>query len=392
MVNGRPLKALLIAEASGGHLIPALELTSALARAGAVVKLWYARRRATAPLTRLLIAQALATLATETTRESRVEVEPIFLAPSRNPARRLWHGAALWRRTQRCVAEFAPHVVVGFGGWVSAPVLLAAMRRRIACLLHEQNVLPGRANRWLVSRVDRVALAFRDTRALLNGPRCCVVGLPVRREIGRLSRSEAAQQLGLRPDQPTVLVIGGSQGSRTLNRLMVEAMARATAEERQRWQVIHVAGPDDEQAVRAAYAAAAVQARVAAALSDMAAAYAQADLVVSRAGASTIAELARVGLPALLVPYPHAGGHQLANARMVEAIGGGWVFEEPRVTAEALLGALRRLLADHTLRALMGSRMRRLDVPEATEQLARAVMELAQARVGQAAASALVRP
>jgi UDP-N-acetylglucosamine--N-acetylmuramyl-(pentapeptide) pyrophosphoryl-undecaprenol N-acetylglucosamine transferase len=370
MANGSPLKVLLVAEGSGGHLIPALQTARSLAAAGARIKMWYALRQQTAALSQVLMDET----------NAAIDMDPIPLARSRGTLERLWRCGQLWRRAERCFNTFAPDVVVGFGGWVSAPVVLAAKRRGIGCILHEQNVVMGRANRWLIPWVDRVAVSFRATQAALNGRTSVVTGLPVRGRIGRLPRAEAAQRLGMNPRHFTLLVLGGSQGSRAVNRLMVRLLPLLTSDERRTWQMLHVAGGEDAGRLQAAYDAAGIAARSLPFLAEMDAAYAVADAALGRSGASTVAELARCGLPAILIPYPHASGHQRANARAVESAGGGFLIEEADATPERLLNAVRWLAADAGLRERMGTQVRRLNEPDAAERLTRAIVEVAHAR------------
>jgi len=373
MENGAPLRALLVADGSGGHLIPALEVAAALAKHGVQSRVWYAQRHTTRPLTDALTREA---------QRAAVEVDPIPIAPSSNRLGRLWRCGQLWQRAERCFTSFAPDVVVGFGGWVSAPVILAARSRRIGCLVHEQNVNLGRANRWLARWVDRVAVSFGEPAARRNGTPAVMTGLPVRTRIGRVSRADGAARLGLRADRPTLLALGGSQGARALNRLMVEIAGRFSPEERRTWQLIHLTGPSDDAEVRAAYTAHEVTAWVGPFLVEMEAAYALADIALARAGGSTIAELARCGIPSILIPYPHAGAHQRTNARLVEASGGGLMLEELDASPERLVSAVRRLLGDERLRRMMGMQMRTLSRADATERLTDAIVDVARARRG----------
>jgi UDP-N-acetylglucosamine--N-acetylmuramyl-(pentapeptide) pyrophosphoryl-undecaprenol N-acetylglucosamine transferase len=367
MENASVLKVLLVAEGSGGHLIPALQVAAALAKTGARATVWYARRRHTAPLADALVKDAAA---------AGVDVHAIPFETSRSVLGRLWHCGRLWSQTQRWLDASAPDVVVGFGGWVSAPVILAARQRRIRCVLHEQNVALGRANRLLVRWVDRVAVSFRETQTALNGTPSVVTGMPVREAIGQPSRGQHAARFGFGAQRPTLLVLGGSQGSRAINRLVLKMLEHASSDERQRWQLLHVTGAADEVLVRDAYARAQVTAWVAPFVVEMEAAYAQADVVIARAGAATITELARCGTPAILIPYPYAGGHQVANARLVEHYGGGLLIEERGATAGRLLSVVRRLLADERLRIMMGSQMRGVAIPDAADRLTRAIVEL----------------
>ena len=371
MESGAPLKVLLVAEGSGGHLIPALQVATMLAQRGVRTKVWYAQRRYAAPLASALAQEAAA---------SCVDVAPIPLPPSSGLRVRLWQCAQLLSQAQRYLDTFCPDVVVGFGGWVSAPLILAARRRRIKCLLHEQNVVMGRANRMLAHWVNRVAVSFPETQAMLDRIPSVVTGMPIRQGIGQVSRSAGAERFGFDPNRPTILVIGGSQGARAINRLMTRVAARLSTQERATWQIAHVTGLADEEPVRNAYVAQHLTAWVAPVFIEMAAAYAQADLVIARAGASTIAELARCGTPSILIPYPYAGGHQRANARLVETIGGGLMIEESAATPERLLGAVRQMLSDERLRAMMGAQVHALCRVDAAQRLAHAILELAHAR------------
>lgn len=363
-----PLKVLLVAEASGGHLIPALQVAGALGAAGARVQVWYAERSQTAALAAALAGGM---------PQGAVEIRAIP-GGSNRPLDRLRRAWTVIRLMHRRLSQFKPDVVVGFGGWVSAPAILEARWRGAACVLHEQNVVMGRANRWLAHWVDRVAVSFPRTQ-LPRGVSAVLTGMPVRTAIGTGSRAEAAKRFGLNPSRPTVLVLGGSQGSRAVNQLLVEIAQQLTAAERASWQFIHLTGPSDVSEVRQAYARLGLDAWVAPHLVEMEEAYAHADLAIGRAGASTLAELASCGVPSILIPYPHAGGHQVANARVAEAQGGGLVLEQSQATPARALDMTRRLLGDQRLRAMMGRQMRALHRPDAAERLANDITALAQA-------------
>ncbi len=364
------MNILLVAEGSGGHLIPATEVAQYLARAGARVKIWYARRRRAVGL-----AEALA----REVRTKAVQMEPLPVPPASSLLQRIWRSGQLWSQSGEEFRAFAPHVVVGFGGWMSAPILLAARRRGLGCLIHEQNVEPGRANRLLARWMDRTALSFDATRrALPSGVRSIVTGMPVRSDIGRCTREQGAAAFGLDLVRPTVLVLGGSQGSQVLNLRMLDVVGGLSVRERGAWQMLHAAGPEDEALVRDTYAALGVRASVAAHILRMDAAYAAADLVVARAGASTVAELARAGRPSVLVPFPGARGHQRANARILEAAGGAVVLEQAAATPEVLRDTLRSLLANPMKRQVMVEAVRRLAGQNTTAQLAQAILQVGE--------------
>jgi UDP-N-acetylglucosamine--N-acetylmuramyl-(pentapeptide) pyrophosphoryl-undecaprenol N-acetylglucosamine transferase len=250
--------------------------------------------------------------------------------------------AALFR-ARRLLASFGPDVVVGLGGGASLGAALAAITMRRPLVLLEQNAIAGRANRRLARWAAQVCCQWNCAVQAFNG-RGAFTGSPVRTEIARaraLDKGQARAVFGLSPDLPTLLVMGGSQGARSINRAMVAAAPRLAG----RVQVIHLAGEQDKPALSGAYKAVGLAAHVTSFLEAMQVAYAAADLALSRAGATSIAELAAVGLPAILVPYPYAkDDHQRANAR--EAIKQGWAVRleqgemDPERTAELITTTL----------------------------------------------------
>jgi len=378
MRNDLNVRVLLVAEGSGGHLIPAFEVAQALAEQGVLVRVLYGSRPNTASFIH---------------PDGRsFQTHALTLAPPANRLLRhlwrLWQAGRIWWMAHRQFKAFDPDVVVGFGGWFCVPMLLAARQAGIAVLVHEQNVRLGRANRFLLRHVDQVALSFparpgcngaggETTGRELNGTPRVVTGLPIRRQIGTITRQEAARRLGLTPSAPTLLVLGGSQGSQAINHLLWQVVAHLTDMERTTWQVIHVAGMLEHAVVQQHYAAAGVKGLVVPHLLQMAEAYALADVVIARAGASTIAEVAHCRKPTIFIPYPYAGGHQRDNARLVESIGGGLWFEEDGVTPERLLWAVRRILSDERVRHRLTQQIHTLARPDATQRLAQAIVTLA---------------
>ncbi len=368
------LRVLLVSEGSGGHLIPAMEVAKTLAKSAHRLRLWHVERPALSALVRDSLSQL---------RVMGVETDAIRIVSSRWPilrlACRVAQAAALWVQAHRVFRRFHPHLVVGFGGWVCIPIVWAARQRKIRVILHEQNVRLGRANRFLLRRhwVDQMTISFDQTRAFLNGTPTMVTGLPLREDGAQHMREEAADRFGLSPSAFTLLVMGGSQGARVLNRLMADLVTSLSEEERTSWHIIHVTGPHDVEMMRQRYATRGIQAWVAPYLAQMHEAYQAASVVITRSGASTIAELARYGRPAILVPYPHASGHQRDNAALVESVGGGIVMEEMQASAPRLLGVLRQVACDPKLRHMMAAQIRTLAAPHATERLAALIETIA---------------
>jgi UDP-N-acetylglucosamine--N-acetylmuramyl-(pentapeptide) pyrophosphoryl-undecaprenol N-acetylglucosamine transferase len=244
----------------------------------------------------------------------------------------------------RLLRKLAPAAAVGFGGYPSVPTMFAAARQGVPTLLHEQNAILGRANRLLAPRVRRIATSFAEVGAIRPADRARVVetGNPVRPAI---AAERGTPYAAPRPDGPfQILVLGGSQGARVLSEVIPAACAKLPEALRRRLRLVQQARAEDVEAVRRAYAASSVAAELATFFDDVPARLARTQLVISRSGASTMAEIAMVGRPAILVPYLHAADdHQTANARALEAAGGGWVIAQLAFTAEALaerLGAL----------------------------------------------------
>lgn len=268
---------------------------------------------------------------------------------------------ALWQ-ARRAVKQFRPDAVIGVGGYASGPVLLMARLNGRPTAVCEQNSIPGMTNKLLGRVVRRVFLAFAESRRFFKAKKVALIGNPVRRELAARLVAAAAEPRGDRP--VTVLVSGGSQGAVAVNDLASEALI-ALARERA-VGIVHQTGTADEARIAARYRDAGVEADVRAFIKDMAGAYAQADLVVCRAGATTVAELAIAGKPAIFIPYPFAAdNHQELNAREMAEAGAAQMFRQRELTADKLAAAIEPLLADEGARARMSDRMRALARPGA---------------------------
>jgi len=278
------------------------------------------------------------------------------------------------RDTLAVLDRVRPDVVVGYGGYVSMPVYLAARRRRLPVVVHEQNALPGLANRAGARIAARVAVSFPDTPLL----RAEYVGLPIRTLVSTLDRparrAEARAFFGLEPDRPTLLVTGGSQGARRLNQSVAAAAgALATAGV----QVLHVVGPRGEATPEPSSSVTGVPYVVESFVDRMDLAYAAADLVVCRAGASSVTEAAAVGLPAIFVPLPSGNGEQPLNARPVVDAGGALLVDDSALTVQWVSATVPGLATDSARLAIMGAAAAALIPRDADDRLARIVLESA---------------
>jgi UDP-N-acetylglucosamine--N-acetylmuramyl-(pentapeptide) pyrophosphoryl-undecaprenol N-acetylglucosamine transferase len=274
-----------------------------------------------------------------------------------------------------------PNAVIGFGGYPTYPPLVAARLRGIPTAIHEQNAVLGRANKMLAKRVTAVATSFERTK-FLDGSlaaKSVLTGNPVRKAV-----IEAAG-LGFLPPLPDsairVLIFGGSQGARFFSDVVPLALFALPDTLRQRLRVVQQAREEDIERVREAYAEAGIKADIAPFFTDLPARMADAHLIIGRAGASTVAELAVIGRPAILVPLPHAlDNDQLNNARRLEESGGAWCIEQRNLSPERLADELEKLLKDPDTLAAAAKAAKNAGRPDAVRNLADFALALAEGR------------
>ena len=279
---------------------------------------------------------------------------------------------------QRLLKRLAPACVAGFGGYPSVPTMIAATRLKLPSLIHEQNALLGRANRLLAPRVARIATSFADTQGIAAKDRAKVTltGNPVRPAIALM---RGVGYPAVASDAPfKILVLGGSQGARILSAVVPRALTLLDPALRRRLEVAQQARPEDLEAARRIYLEGQVAAELASFFDDVPARLASAHLVISRAGASSAAEIATIGRPAILVPFAAAAeDHQTLNARGFAGSGAAWVMSEREFTPEALASRLAALMADPDRLSRAAAAAATLGRPQAARDLATVVDQLA---------------
>lgn len=265
-----------------------------------------------------------------------------------------------------------PDVVFGTGGYASVPVCVAAGIMRIPVVLHEQNVVPGRANRMLAVLARRVFAAWPTTGWVPFRSRWCVVGMPVRKGFAALDRSAARARLGIGAREKAVLIFGGSRGASSINRVVAEFLPRMRDV-----RVIWATGAGDFESLKAALGEEEGRHRVLPYIDNMPEVMVAVDLAVTRAGAMTLAELAAAGVPAVLIPYPHAmNDHQAANAANWVNAGAGALVPDSEVDAR-LYDTIRAMIADEKTLARQAASARSLARPGVAAVIADALEELA---------------
>lgn len=362
--TGRP-SVVLAAGGTGGHLFPAQALAERLVAAGARVVL-ATDRRADA------FAQAVPGVEICRVRAGQIGGGPI------RAARGVAEIAVGFVQARRRLRLLSPDAAVGFGGYASIPTMLAALRLGIPTAIHEQNAVLGRANRLLAGRVGAIATGFAVPAGLRPADRARAVhtGNPVRPAVLAVG---GAEYLPPRPDGPIeILITGGSQGARIFADIVPEGLAALPSRLRSALRVSQQARPEDCDRVTAQLAQAGIAAEISSFFTDIPIRLARAQLVICRAGASTIAELAAVGRPALLVPYPHAtDDHQSANARAFADCGAARVIPQPEFSAARLAATLGELLDDPEGLRNAAARARRFSPRDAADRLAVLVLGLA---------------
>jgi UDP-N-acetylglucosamine--N-acetylmuramyl-(pentapeptide) pyrophosphoryl-undecaprenol N-acetylglucosamine transferase len=348
---------LLAAGGTGGHLFPAEALAHELIPRGWEVHLVTdgraERYAANFPAT------AVHTVASAT-------------LGSRNPAAvlsafwRIWQG---YKQSSVLLNRLKPAAVVGFGGYPTLPPVFAATRRGIPTLIHEQNAVMGRANRALAARVDAIAGGFLPEGSSGTAAKVVSTGNPVRPAV---IEAAAVPYEPPREHGPVRLVVfGGSQGAQFFSTAVPAAIALLPQELRSRISVTQQARPDDAGQVTKAYADLGVPADISPFFSDIARRVAEGHLVMSRSGASTVSEVAAIGRPAILVPYPYALDHdQAANAAALAAGGGAEVHQQSSLTPERIAEIFLRLLTDPAALSTMAAAARRVGRPQAARLLA----------------------
>ncbi len=355
MTSSPPRLAVVAAGGTGGHLFPAEALARELQARG-----W-----------RIVLATDArgARYAEHFPAEERLALEAATfkLSDPVGVMRGLFRIEAGVRQARAAFQRLRPAVVVGFGGYPSLPALLAAKGLRLPRLIHEQNAVLGRVNRFLVPRVQAVACAFPTLEKAPARLKPVVVGNPVRPEIRALYGEPYA------PPGPwyRLLITGGSQGARILSEVVPAALAALPEPLRRRLQVEQQTRADAVDAARAAYAAAGLDAEVAPFFGDMAARLRTAHLVIGRAGASTVCELAAAGRPSILVPFAAAmDDHQTLNARLLSDPGAAVVIAEPHFTPEKLAEVLEALLTTPGALETMAAAAHGAARPDAAARLA----------------------
>ena len=277
------------------------------------------------------------------------------------------------RQAAALIAEFKPVAIVGTGGYLAAPVVSSGSKAGIPIFLQEQNSLPGLATRTLAGKAKMIFTAYESASRYLPADKCRLVGNPIRPGLLERYKKESLLKFNLSDSENALLVLGGSSGAHAVNEIMLGIIKDALIPKG--WQLLWQTGEKDFKYISNEIIKLPFNGKVLAFIDDMPSAYAASDLILSRAGAMALSEITAVGIPSILIPFPHAtGDHQTLNARELEKAGAAVVMSENEMTSK-LRATLIHLMQDSELRRRMGSKAKELGKPQAAETIAKAILD-----------------
>jgi UDP-N-acetylglucosamine--N-acetylmuramyl-(pentapeptide) pyrophosphoryl-undecaprenol N-acetylglucosamine transferase len=345
---------------TGGHLFPGLAVAEELKKRGCQIAL-------------LISPKDIDQQSVKSITDIEVLTLPAVGLQNRNYfsfAKSFWKS---FRASRRIFKQRKPDAVLAMGGFTSAPPVLAARKFGVKTFLHESNTIPGKANRFLARFVDEAFVGFSEAAARLRAKKVSVTGTPVRPQFQPRDSATCRTALGLDSNYPTILVMGGSQGASGLNEMILSALPLLPEKN---WQWLHLTGANDFEKVKQAYITRGIKAVVKPFLAEMDLALGAATMCVSRSGASSLAEIAAMRLPSLLVPFPAAAdNHQFFNASAFEKTDAAKLLEQKNSTPERVAALLRDLIEDSAAREKIQAALAQWHAPKAAEQIAQNILQ-----------------
>lgn len=359
------MRVLIVTGSSGGHIFPALALINSLkdSCAGLLLVLPKKSKDNNIPVESAQVKYIRAASLSFNFSSKNIAGACSFLLGA-------WEGLLI-------ILKFRPDVVVGFGSLNTVALIFWAWIFRVKTIIHEQNVIPGRANWLLAKLVDQVAVSFSQTNKYLNisGEKIVLTGNPLRKDLLPMDRKQALDFFKFKEGRFNLLITGGSQGSVKLNSVCFEAIA--ACRKKDDLQLIHISGIQDYSRLKIKYDSLNLSCRLFGFFPAMQYAYSAADLVICRSGAATISELQKFGIPAILIPYPFAYAHQEANARILADAGAALIIKDEELNVQKLTAKLNAFLANPQELQAMRQAYLQFQVPDASCLLAKEVLNAA---------------
>jgi UDP-N-acetylglucosamine--N-acetylmuramyl-(pentapeptide) pyrophosphoryl-undecaprenol N-acetylglucosamine transferase len=360
---------------TGGHLFPGLAVAEQLVKRGCAVIV-------------LVSPKEVDQQAVKMARDVNIVTLPAVGLQNRNYFSFARSFVKSWLAARKAFAARKPVAALAMGGFTSAPPIFAAKQFGARTFLHESNTIPGKANRWLSRFVDECFVGFPQAAARLHSSKVVTTGTPVRPQFKPRDAAACRTALGLDPNRPTILVMGGSQGASGINDLVIGALEMLKAGRARRsaraadtlssddLQFFHLSGPSDVEKLRTAYVEKNLRAVVHGFFGEMDTALGAATVVVSRSGASSLAEIAAMRVPSVLVPFPAAtDNHQFFNAQAFQETGAAHLLEQKNSTPEKFADLILDLVTNTVAREAMQSALAKWHAPQAAEQIAEIILQ-----------------
>lgn len=290
-----------------------------------------------------------------------------------NNMKAVWNLQKGIQECKKLIKEYQPDMLIGTGGYVTAPLMLAGMQLKIPTMIHESNALPGKTTKWLSRKMDCVAVGFEDAKKRLEkGKHVVWTGNPNKMGLSTLTKEEAKRKLGVQGK--LVLVFGGSQGAKKINETMIELIQNKQIKE---YTLIYATGPKHYDNIMAELSEVPSNIRVEKYIYNMEEVMRACDLVICRSGALTVSEIATIGVPSILIPFPYAAeNHQYYNAKTLENAQAARIIEEKDLTAQKLQETLQQLLQDDTLLKQMAQNAKKLENKNTLEKIKKEIENL----------------
>ncbi len=284
-----------------------------------------------------------------------------------------------YKGVQKCkqiLKQYKPNIVIGTGGYVSAPVVYAAAKRKIPTIIHEQNSVPGLTNKFLSRFVDRVAICFEAVSEYFPENKVVLTGNPRASEVVSDGGKGALTELGLKDGIATALIVGGSRGARPINEAVIKSLAQLAHKP---YQILYVTGDAHYETVKEEVSLIGQPSNIAIVpfIHNMQNVLSEVDVVVGRAGATSLAEITALGLPSILIPSPYVtNNHQVKNASTLTAVGAAIMIEEKDLTSKRLVESLDKVLLNEKTKRSMEKASAKLGLPDASERLYKLLLEV----------------
>jgi len=356
------MKFVIATGGSGGHLFPSIQLANELSRQGHTIVFLGSFKRANDQIQRAGFTY------------EELNAKGFVLPPHKWSLGSLVAMIKAVAKAFRSLKKSKPDVVIGFGGYGAFPVVFCAVLLNYPTLIHEQNVVPGRANALLSKFVKRVAISFAKSVKYFNPKKTVLTGCPCHFPNKNMNKNKALKGFHLEQGKTTLLIFGGSQGSQQINEVALKAFGSLKG--RLDFQVIHISGKNGYRDLQSQYNQLGIPFALFEFLDKMEEAYCAADLVISRSGAVTVSEIASFQLPAIFIPYPYAQGHQRENASVLCETQLSRLIEDKDLSAPKLTEQILELLARPLNAEEKANRLKDIWFPDAAQKLAQEAVNL----------------